>query len=74
MNQCYSRSSDPFPLKVGNRITSPAIELALGLYDEGFNGGVPSCALVTVLALSVLITLSGDEALELTSGDTHGVM
>ena len=31
-------------------------------------------ALVAVLALSVLTTLSGDEALDLTSSDTPGVM
>ena len=46
----------------------------LGFSGNEFNGGVPSCVLVIVLALSVLITISGDEALHLTSGDTPSVM
>ena len=74
MNQCYYGSSDPFPLKVGNRISCSTIDMALGFLDEGFNGGIPSYTLVIVLALSVLISLSGDEALDLTSSDTPSVM
>ena len=74
MNQCYSGSSVLLPLNVGNQISTPAIELALGLSNERFNGGVFSCTIVAILALSILITRSGDEALDLTSGDAPGVM
>ena len=59
---------------MGSLISAPTIELALGLSDEYSSGGVPSCVLVIVLALSVLKILSGDEALDLTYGDTPGVM
>ena len=50
------------------------IGLASGLSNEGFNGGVSSCMIVVVLALSVLITHSRDEALDLTSSDAPGVI
>ena len=74
MNQCYSGSSAPFPLNVGNQIYAPKFELASRLSNEGFNGGVSSCGIVVVLELSVLITCSGDEALDLTMGDAPDVM
>ena len=73
-NQCCSGSFATFSLNVGNLISSTTIELALGIFNEQSNGGILSCMLVAVLALSVLIALSGDESLDLTSGDTPGVV
>ena len=59
---------------MGNLIFSAAIELASEMFNEQYNGGGLSCALVVVLTLSVLTVLSGYEALELTHGDSPGVV
>ena len=59
---------------MGNLISCPTIELASGLSTEYYTEGGLPCVLVAILALSVLTTLSGDEALDLTFGDTVGVM
>ena len=64
----------PFPLTVGNRTSIAAIELASVFSRTGFKGGVPSHTLFIGLALSILAVLSGDETLDLTSGDIVGVM
>ena len=64
----------PFPLNVGNRMSTPSIELASGFPSKGFKGGIPSGVLVAVPVLSVLVVVSRDETLYLTSGDIAGVM
>ena len=45
-----------------------------GFSETAFKGDVPSCALVLGLALSVIVVLSGDETLDISSGDIVGVM
>ena len=58
---------------MGNQISVVSFELESG-FSTIFKGGVPSRALVTGLALSVLVVISRDETLDLTFGDIVGVM
>ena len=59
---------------MGNRTSVAAIELASRSSGLGFKVGVPPCALVLSLVLSVLGVLSRDETIDLVSDDIVGVM
>ena len=52
----------------------PAIKSVSGFFNGKFNEGGLPCTVVTTLVPPVFTVLSEDEVLDLTSGDTIGVV